>query len=301
MHAMRLDGTRISGELVGDDEVMCVDHDVKGMMEGDETMNTAMTLAAVAIGWAALSGSASAQTLGSTVIGGSSLVAAGSIGASEEDASVDDASVDDASADATSALDATRAAEAVAKMEEWLGTFDRLRDGLARNDGFIRTDDELVLAFLFEPMEGESQLLRQYMKSVAVAMRSVPDSFYERLDRAVDGLRSEIDRLAPALAPITGAEAEGALREAIERRVAQAAPDAKVVRTVLSGDGWNLKLNEMGLPKSEYRKGYVMYQLPNYPLVVCQQYAVERRYFGGAESADDYSVKLGYLRLQSSP
>lgn len=74
-----------------------------------------------------------------------------------------------------------------------------------------------------------------------------------------------------------------------------------VVRTVLSGDRWTVKMTEGGLPRSEYRRGHVMYRLPNQELVVCQQIVVERPYFGSADRAADYTVHLGYLRLQQQP
>jgi hypothetical protein len=241
-------------------------------------MRTGTIAVALAIGWAGISGLASAQALGSTV---------------EKDPVALTRVGDEATGTAG------EASAAVEKMGEWLGTFDRIREGLERNDGFIRSDDELVLAFLFQPMEGESKLLRQYMKSVVVAMEAVPDTFYARLDEKVEGLWAEINRLAPTLRPVTGAEADGALRQAIEKRVIQGAPDARVVRALMSGDKWIVRMSDAGLPRSEYRKGYVMYSLPNQPLVVCQQIVVERPYFGTAKVSDDFVVKLGYLRLQS--
>jgi hypothetical protein len=246
-------------------------------------MNTGIIArsAAVVLAWAGISGLASAQALGSTT-DERGQVAMEKVGTS-------------------ATMESGEAAEAVEKMGEWLGTFDRIRTGLAKNDGFIRSDDELVLAFLFEPMHGESKLLQQYMKSVVVAMDAVPDTFYTRLDAKLAALWTEIERLAPTIAPVTGIEADGAVKAAIERRVAQGAPDAVVVRTVLSSDRWNVKMTDAGLPKSEYRKGFVMYRLPNQELVICQQLVVERPYFGGAQRPADYSVRLGYLRLQQRP
>ena len=242
-------------------------------------MRTGTIAVALLLGWAGLSGLASAQALGSTVEGGEPIA----MHRFEE----------------TVTAGGADGAEGVRKMAQWLGTFDRVREGLARNDGFIRSDDELVLAFLFQPMEGESKLLRQYMNSVAVAMDAVPDDFYQDLDARVDGLWSEIHRLAPTIRPVTGTEADAVVRGAIERRVLQGAPEARVVRTVLSGDDWIVRVSDAGIPRSEYRRGYVMYRLPDQELVVCQQIIVERPYFGTTDRVGDVAVKLGYLRLQS--
>jgi hypothetical protein len=240
-----------------------------------------MIAVALLLGWAGISGLASAQARGSTM---------------EQEPRVEVMQRVEAKDLATT----PEAAEAVERMGQWLGTFDRIREGLAGSDGFIRSDDELVLAFLFEPMEGESMLLRQYMNSVVTAMESVPDTFYSELDAKVEGLWTEINRLAPSVRPVSGREADGVVRSAIERRVLQGAPEARVVRALLAGDEWTVKMSEVGIPRSEYRRGYVMYRLPNQPLVVCQQIVVERPYFGASKDADDYAVKLGYLRLQTS-
>lgn len=244
--------------------------------------------AALLLAWAGISGLASAQALGRTSEEKRTITAVEQIEAEANGAESDGA-------------ESREAAEAIEKMGDWLGTFDEIRTGLEKSDGFIRSNDELVLAFLFSPMEGESQLLRQYMKSVVTGMDAVPDTFYAQLDAKVASLWTEINRLAPSVAPVGGAEADGIVKLAIEKRVAQGAPEAKVVRSVLSGDRWAVKMTDGGLPKSEYRRGHVMYRLPNQELVICQQVIVERPYFGSAKSASDYSVRLGYLRLQEKP
>lgn len=235
---------------------------------------------AVVLAWAAISGFASAQALGSTT-------------AKEPE-------VTTLERVATEEAGFAEQAEAVERMGAWLGTLDAIRSDLAKNDGFIRSDDELVLALLFEPMEGESKLLRQYMKSVVTAMDAVPDTFYTRLDATLEALWAEIRRVAPTVAPVKGRDADAVMRAAITGRVAQGAPEATIVRAVLTGDRWTVRMTDGGLPRSEYRRGYVMYRLPNQELVICQQMVVERPYFGSAERADDYTVRLGYLRLQDA-
>ena len=193
--------------------------------------------------------------------------------------------------------DTAARAAAVARMGEWLGTIDQVRGGIARGDGFIRSDDDLVLALLLRPMEGESMLLRRYMTSVVAAMESVPDTFYATLDAKVAALWSEVRRVAATVKPVTGVEADAATRSAIVNRVTAVAPEATVVRTLLAGDRWVVKTSELGVPKSEYRKGYVMYQVPGVDLVVCQQILVERPYV----SRGNPIVKLGHVRLQMQP
>ena len=281
-------GTGIT-RLVGDEVMLTTDGWILNNDECDtteckreSTMKTA-TIArgvAVVLAWAAISGFASAQALGSTT-------------AKEPE-------VTTLERVATEEAGFAGQAEAVERMGAWLGTLDAIRSDLAKNDGFIRSDDELVLALLFEPMEGESKLLRQYMKSVVTAMDAVPDTFYTRLDATLEALWAEIRRVAPTVAPVKGRDADAVMRAAITGRVAQGAPEATIVRAVLTGDRWTVRMTDGGLPRSEYRRGYVMYRLPNQELVICQQMVVERPYFGSAERADDYTVRLGYLRLQDA-
>ncbi|MBC8146214.1 MAG: hypothetical protein H7X80_11570, partial [bacterium] len=110
---------------------------------------TILRSAALIISWATVSGIASVQAQGTEL----------AIGGVEETGYV--------------VKDAGVSAEAVERMGEWLGTIDMVRGGLESNDGFIRSDDELVLAFLFKPMEGESMLLHTYMNSVVSAIQTV--------------------------------------------------------------------------------------------------------------------------------
>lgn len=189
------------------------------------------------------------------------------------------------------------AEEAVERMILWLARVDEVRESLEANDGFIRSDDDLVLAFLFRPMEGESKLLRAHLPSVATAMSVVPETFYETLDATIDGLRAEADRLAPLVPPVTGVEADATMRAAIEKRIATTAPDARVLRTVLAGDRWSVRMTAAGVPTGELRRGWVIYRMPGVSNVVCQQLVLERGYFSGA----GYTVRLGYLRLQAKP
>lgn len=253
------------------------------MQTDHSTMKTIESIirgAALAMALAAVSGVASAQDHGSTAIDEHSMLAMSTSEHSEINS------------------DLGSTALAVARMDAWLGTFDSIRGALERNDGFIKSDDELVLAFLFEPMEGESRLLRSFMNDVVAAMEAVPETFYARLDTKVGELWSEIHRVAPRVSPLAGREADARVRSAIERRVLQGAPDARVLRTLVSGDKWIARVGDFGIPKSEYRKGFVTYRLPGQDLIVCQQIVVERPYFG---SDFDFRVKLGYLRLQTTP
>jgi hypothetical protein len=95
-------------------------------------------------------------------------------------------------------------------------------------------------------------------------------------------------------ATVEGVEADAAVVDAVERVLAEGAPELKVIRTVLTGEKWNAKLNELGLPKSETRRGVVVYYVPGMDPVV-RQIAVERPYFPTSKSAMTYSVRLGKL------
>lgn len=189
--------------------------------------------------------------------------------------------------------------EAIEHMSAWVATLEDVRRDIREEDGFIRTDDELVIAFLFSPMEGESKLLRRYMVNMDVALATVPETFFTELDAQVDGLMAEVARIAPRVKPVSGDEADATVRGAIAARITEAAPEAKILRAVLSGDKWSVRRSGLGVPKTEARKGYVMYRVPGQELIVCQQVMIERPYFGA--DANDYSVKLGYLRLQTQP
>ena len=189
-------------------------------------------------------------------------------------------------------------AEAVATVSQWLGLFDTVRRSLEPNDGFIRSDDEFLLACLFGPENGEVKLPQQYLARVAAPDGAVPDTLYSQLDRELNALWLEINRLAPNVRPVTGMEAEGNVKAAIRRRVRQGAADAVLLGTVMTDESWRVRLSDVGLPISQYRKGYVKYQVPNQPLVICQQIIIERPFYGGTGAESEYTVRLGYLRLQ---
>jgi hypothetical protein len=107
---------------------------------------------------------------------------------------------------------------------------------------------------------------------------------------------SEMSHAMAVAARIEGEDADAVVRGAVERLLVEGAPELKVVRTVMTGDGWIVKMSELGLPKSEYRKGVVVYHVPGMEPVV-RQIAVERPYFGSADDAAKYSVRLGAVRL----
>lgn len=106
--------------------------------------------------------------------------------------------------------------------------------------------------------------------------------------------RAYVEEVAIAAASVSGVEADATIRQAVELRIAEGTPDAKVVRSVLTGDRWIVRMNEIGVPKSEYRRGLVVYAVLGEEVVV-QQMVVERPYFATSD-VDSYSVKLGPVR-----
>lgn len=256
---------------------------------GEEVMNSTITN---------MKGMAVAMALVVGMFGGAGVSAnAQQVAAGEQIAALSVEEIEQQAAD-NGVVDTRQASESARQMGSWLGQFDKLSAGLERSNGFLRTDDEIVLALLFKPMEGESMLLRRYMTSVVASMDAVPDTFYTNLDTKVAALWSEINRVAPHLTPVSGETVTGAISNVVASRVQQTANEATVVRTMLSDDKWTIRFSELGLPKSEYRKGFVLYRLPGQDLVVCQQIVVERPYFSGTLRESDYTVRLGFLRLQ---
>ena len=128
----------------------------------------------------------------------------------------------------------------------------------------------------------------QYLAVVGVAYHDD-----EALLDETRGATDMVGRVATAAASVDGVEADAQVRDAIERRVLQGTADAKVVRTVLSGDRWLVKMSELGVPRNEYRKGFVVYQVKGTDRVVTQQIVVERPFFA---DGDKYSVKLGPVK-----
>lgn len=106
------------------------------------------------------------------------------------------------------------------------------------------------------------------------------------------------DRMAESVAAVQGFEAEATVRQAIEGRISEDAPEAKVLRAVMKGKEWSVKMTELGLPKSEYRRGVVVYQLPGQDVVIHRMVVVERPYFAHKDDAIDYDVRLGTPRVR---
>lgn len=126
---------------------------------------------------------------------------------------------------------ASGSGEASDRVSGWLGSFDEIREGLEENDGFIRSDDKMLLTLLFRPAEGESNIVDTY----AMAGESTDDSLHARLSEKVSALWMEINRIATRVSPVKGDEADAIVRAAVSRRVTLGASHAKVVRTVLTG------------------------------------------------------------------
>src|SRR5687767_12913295 len=69
--------------------------------------------------------------------------------------------------------------------------------------------------------------------------------------RMIDASTEHVDmvsKISLAASAVKGVEADAQIRESIARKVMQGKADAKVVRTVLSGDAWIVKVTEMGVP-----------------------------------------------------
>jgi len=104
------------------------------------------------------------------------------------------------------------------------------------------------------------------------------------------------ERIVEAVAAVKGFEADAEVRAAIEVRVSEVDPEAKVLRAVLTSDRWSVKVTELGMPKSEYRRGVVIYRVPGQDAVIEQQIVVERPYFALSEADRRMAVRLGTPR-----
>ena len=122
-----------------------------------------------------------------------------------------------------------------------------------------------------------------------VAMTMVESAVSTRLQAA------EMARATQVAAMVEGIDAEATVQEVVARTLGEGAPNLTVVRTVFTSDRWIVRLNELGVPKSEYRKGVVVYHVPGMEPVV-RQIAIERPYFTTSDDPATYSVRLGGLK-----
>jgi hypothetical protein len=128
-----------------------------------------------------------------------------------------------------------------------------------------------------------------------VAMSSLVRTGSALADESNLAARAELAQVSEVAAAIEGVDADETISEAVERTIVEGAPEVTVVRTVLTGSRWIVRVNELGIPKSEYRKGLVVYHVPGQRAIV-RQIAVERPYYALANDAEDYVVRLGAAR-----
>jgi hypothetical protein len=130
-------------------------------------------------------------------------------------------------------------------------------------------------------------------KPELVAMASARELHME--EAATESGMARGERIAASVSAVKGFEADAEMRDAIVRRLTKTAPEARVLRTVLTAEKWSVKMTEAGLPKSEYRRGVVMYELPGSNEVIQQQIVVERPFLALTirEESKGYSVRLG--------
>lgn len=173
---------------------------------------------------------------------------------------------------------------------------EKLTSRLSNDEGFLRSADEATLLLLFNRTEGKAELLRAYSSSFGGT--PPPENLFTHLDRAIDGLWEEIERLAPTFSSGTGHPLIGSLATALERQLRATVPKATFVGGMLREKQWRVRLSSLGLPEGRAMTGVLFYRIPDQPWVICREFEVAQRYFERQRADGPNEITFGCLRLQ---
>jgi hypothetical protein len=195
----------------------------------------------------------------------------------------------------------TRVPETVSSdFSVWVDRIAKLRTGLEGNGGFLRLKGDLVDVLVFDREAGKKLLLSRYQSSLESAAVEMPADFFSPLDRELDGLWAEIERLAPNYTLPAGTTPRSANVVAIvAQRLKGIAPDAEVVQTVMLEEKMAYGKVNNGAAFSRRSTGLVLYKVPGLRYAICREFVLQRAVAGSGATVNNYDVKFGGVRIQT--
>lgn len=182
----------------------------------------------------------------------------------------------------------------------WIDRIAKLRSTLEDNGGFLRLKGDLVDLLVFDREAGKKLLLGRYQSSLESAAVAMPADFFSPLDRELDALWAEIDRLAPQYTLPAGTTPRPAnLAALVAQRLKGIAPDAEVVQTVMLEEKMAYGKNRSGVAVSRRATGLILYKVPGLHYAICREFVMQRAVAGSGATANNCDVTFGGVRIQA--
>lgn len=176
-----------------------------------------------------------------------------------------------------------------------ISEYESLKNQLESKEGFLAIHSDKLSIIMVNRETLRNELRTRFKAQMDQAGITDVDKLLTRLDPVLNGLRSEIERLAPRWQfPAAGPHdpgAEALARAQVAREYKGIAARASAVRYAT----FRIHKNALGIPLYRYKDGHVLYKLPAESL--CRQQAFTyTETFDGTGYQKPSGVRLNYVR-----
>ncbi|MBM4344274.1 MAG: hypothetical protein FJ100_12970 [Deltaproteobacteria bacterium] len=185
--------------------------------------------------------------------------------------------------------------------KQWVDTMVATKSGLASKHGFLSPTGSIGRDLLYDREKGKATLLAAHKPLLAAAGLAVPAELFAPLDKAIDELWAEVDRLAPGLQFPAKVHSDRALEQGAKSELAAVASGAKVVKTGMLYADWAVAKNALDIPTEKYRTGGILYKSAESKWCQYREFTAHLAYEGGGKYAGKPTWRFGPPRYQGCP
>ena len=176
-----------------------------------------------------------------------------------------------------------------------------LKTALEKREGFLTTDLTPVRRALFDRAAFVKEASEQHKDLLAAAGVPASAGLPQVLQKSIDELMAEVDRLAPRWKWPAGGPRDAAVEALGRRQVGKEYPGAVVRATVMQDPGFTIRKNRLGIPLSRDKDGFILYKMAAEKLCRQQSFKYTEVYSGAGSYQPSSGVKLNYIRFLACP
>lgn len=144
--------------------------------------------------------------------------------------------------------------------------------------------------------EIDQELSEHFFTAAGLA---VPTDLFATIDKAVDELWAEVDRLAPSYAFPATTQTDKKTEAGAKSALADVAKGAKVLKTGMLYADWDIARNALDIPTEKYRTGGILFKNSESKWCVYREFTAHLEYAGGGKYQSVPKFTFGPPRYQA--